>query len=475
VEGEETELDKTLIEAIRDPLTHLVRNAVDHGIELPTVRKARGKPEEGRLRVVAFHEGGKVIIEISDDGCGIDVDRVRAKAVSANLIKADAAQTLSPKELMRFIFSPGFSTAEHVTQFSGRGVGMDVVRTNIEKIGGSVDIDSTPGQGTTIRTKIPLTLAIIPALLIVCGNERFAIPQVNLLELVCFSPEAGKLGIEWLHGTPLYRLRGKLLPLVFLDEQLGLEADRPTQAELHIVVLSANDRPFGLVVDAICDTQEIVVKPLQKLVKRSSAFAGASIMGDGRVALVLDVVGIAHLASIDAAAQRLSIGEMIAPAQESVPQEVHQLLMFTPSDGGLMAIPLSLVARLEEFPRTMVASLGGRQVVNYGGEILPLFDVSHELARLGGRVEETTIDQNGSLTETSDMATVVVLAGGVGRVGLIVGAIVDIVADPIATRFRATRPGVMFTSVINERIVEFVDVEALVSYYGVRFQAHLTL
>ena len=226
MEGQETELDKTLIEAIRDPLTHMVRNAVDHGIEPPDVRKSRGKPEEGRLRMVAFHEGGKVIIEITDDGGGIDVARVRDKALNAKLVSPEVVARMSRQEMLRLIFLPGFSTADRVTQFSGRGVGMDVVRTNIEKIGGTVDIESTLGQGTTIRTKIPLTLAIIPALIIVSGGERYAIPQVSLLELVRLDPEQAQRGIERMHGAPVYRLRGALLPLVFLDEQLQLATTR---------------------------------------------------------------------------------------------------------------------------------------------------------------------------------------------------------------------------------------------------------
>jgi two-component system chemotaxis sensor kinase CheA len=264
MEGQDTELDKTLIEAIRDPLTHMIRNAVDHGIEPPHDRATRGKPEEGRLRVVAFHEGGKVIVEIHDDGAGIDAARVRDKALSAGLVSPEAAARMSPQELQRLVFLPGFSTAERVTQFSGRGVGMDVVRTNIEKIGGSVDLESTPGQGTTIRTKIPLTLAIVPALIVTAGGERFAIPQVSLLELVRLEAERVSQEIERLHGALVYRLRGVLLPLVFLDEQLELNTLRGQQDDLNIVVLQADERPFGLVVDAIRDTEEIVVKPLQQ-------------------------------------------------------------------------------------------------------------------------------------------------------------------------------------------------------------------
>ena len=456
MEGESTELDKTLIEAIRDPLTHMIRNAVDHGIEPPQVRSARGKPEEGRLRVVAFHEGGKVIIEISDDGGGIDAARLRDKALAARLITPEAAARMSPQELQRLIFLPGFSTAERVTQFSGRGVGMDVVRTNIEKIGGSVDLESVPGQGTTIRTKIPLTLAIIPALIVTTGGERFAIPQVSLLELVRLEPERARQGIERLHGVPVYRLRGALLPLVFLDEQLELATTRGDQDDLNIVVLQADDRPFGLVVDAIRDTEEIVVKPLQQELKGISVFAGATIMGDGRVALVLDVVGLAQRASVISGIQDRSLMEEQAPTRRAT-EESQSLLLFEPTAGGQMAIPLSVVARLEEVPRSRLEQLGRRQVVQYREEILPLIDVSQELSALAGLSSATGERPRAS----GEAVPIVVYAADGERVGLIVGKILDVVHEPIVSRSQAHRPGTLFTSVVQERVTEFVDVAAL--------------
>lgn len=462
MEGQDTELDKTLIEAIRDPLTHMVRNSIDHGIESSAVRKSRGKSEEGRLRMVAFHEGGKVIIEITDDGSGIDVERVRDKAIAAKLVSPEIAARMSRQEITRLIFSPGFSTAERVTQFSGRGVGMDVVRTNIEKIGGTVDIESTQGQGTTIRTKIPLTLAIIPALIIIVSSgERYAIPQVSLLELVRLDPEQAQRGIEWIHGAPVYRLRGALLPLVFLDEQLQLESIRTADHDLNIVVVQADDRPFGLVVDAIRDTEEIVVKPLQKQLKGISVFAGAAIMGDGRIALVLDVLGLAQRASVISGAKSSSLGEH---EQTSAPTaaESHPLLLFAPSAGGQMAIPLSLVARLEEFPIASLETLGAQQVVQYRGEILPLVDVSEELEQLrrgGARTLNTQMAENRDAAD--ETVSVVVYSEGSHQVGLIVGRILDIVHDNIAARSQANRPGVLFTAIIQERVTEFVDVSAL--------------
>ncbi|WP_254508192.1 chemotaxis protein CheW [Anatilimnocola floriformis] len=457
IDGQETELDKTLIEAIRDPLTHLIRNAVDHGIEPPAVRKAQGKSEEGRLKLVAFHEGGKVIVEISDDGGGIDETKVRDKALKANLITAEVAARMTRQDLLRLIFVPGFSTADRVTQFSGRGVGMDVVRTNLERIGGTVDVESTPGQGTTIRTKIPLTLAIIPALIVASGGERYAIPQVNLLELVWLDAEHAQHGIERLHGVPVYRLRGKLLPLVFLDEQLQLAVLRKEGDELNIVVLQADERPFGLVVDAIRDTEEIVVKPLQKQLKGIAAFSGAAIMGDGRVALVLDPVGLAQRASVISGARCRALGEQeISTGPTEI--ESHALLLFAPTAGGRMAVPLAHVARLEEVPRSRLELLGERLVMQYRGEILPIIDISAELAALA--VRSSPFDPGPA--SPSDLVSVVVYDSGAERIGLIVGAILDIVNDPLAVRALANRDGVLFTAVVHDQVTEFVDVAALI-------------
>jgi two-component system, chemotaxis family, sensor kinase CheA len=268
MEGKETELDKTIIEAIKDPLTHLVRNSVDHGIELPEQRVKLGKDRAGRLILRAFHEGGQVNIEISDDGAGLNVERIRKKAVERGLITAEQAVRMPEREIFSLIFLPGFSTAEKVTNVSGRGVGMDVVKTNVEKIGGTVDVQSTLGRGTTVRVKIPLTLAIIPALVVTCGGERYAIPQVSLLELVRIEAEDVDKSVELVHGAPVYRLRGHLLPLVYLNRELKL-ADEIRSAmgsdgAVNIVVLRADDRRFGLIVDQINDTEEIVVKPLRK-------------------------------------------------------------------------------------------------------------------------------------------------------------------------------------------------------------------
>jgi two-component system chemotaxis sensor kinase CheA len=468
MEGQETELDKTLIEAIRDPLTHLVRNAIDHGIEMPAERLNRGKPAEGRLALHAFHEGGKVIIKIADDGKGIDPERIRAKAIQAKLITPAQAERLHARELVNLIFLPGFSTADKVTQFSGRGVGMDVVRTNIEKIGGTITIESQPGRGTAVEMKIPLTLAIIPALTISSADDRYAIPQVSLLELVRLEGDKALQGIEQIHGAPVYRLRGNLLPLVYLDEQLYPELrgdERGGRGTINIVVLQADDRPFGLVVDAIHDTEEIVVKPLQKQLKGIGAFAGATIMGDGKVALILDVVGLAQKAHVVSGVRERTLVEKTAGVAEAH-QDRQTVLLFSAPGGGRMAIPLSMVARLEEFPRSALEKVGPLDVVQYRNEILPLFHVSRVLRQAKRKEGSGRARARRSATSRApddrETVQVVVYAGSGQRFGLIVDRILDIAEETVVTRSPGARPGVLFTAVIQGRITEFLDLEGIV-------------
>ncbi|MCI0699857.1 MAG: chemotaxis protein CheA [Planctomycetia bacterium] len=460
MEGQETELDRSISEAIRDPLTHMVRNAVDHGIELPGSRMAQGKPLEGRLHLRAFHEGGKVIIEITDDGGGIDPIRVRDKAISAKLITPEQAARMSNRELVNLVFLPGFSTADRVTHFSGRGVGMDVVRTNIEKIGGTVDIESVVTRGTTVKMKIPLTLAIIPALTITTAGDRYAIPQVSLLELVRLEGEQVRKSIEQIHGAPVYRLRGNLLPLVYLSRELQVESTRRENGEVNIVVLQADDRQFGLVVDDIHDTEEIVVKPLQKQLKGITVFAGATIMGDGLVALILDVVGLAQRASVISGVRERALTETPATAAEQGGNR-QTVLLFATNRGERMAVPLALVARLEEFPRSAVEKVGGQDVVQYRGEILPLLHVGRVLrgARNNTRARK---QRTRAATMTDDKVQVVVYIGDKQRVGLVVGRIIDIVEATITTRAPANRPGVLFNAVVQDRVTEFLDIEGII-------------
>jgi two-component system chemotaxis sensor kinase CheA len=431
---------------------------------------ASGKPRQGQLTLHAFHEGGKVIIEISDDGSGIDPKRIRAKAIQAKLLPPEQTDRLSDSELVNLIFLPGFSTAEKVTQFSGRGVGMDVVRTNIEKIGGTVSIDSRLSQGTTLKMKIPLTLAIIPALTITSGGDRYAIPQVSLLELVRLESDQAQRGVENIQGAPVYRLRGKLLPLVYLNQQLGLDVRRTASETagdtLSIIVLQADDRQFGLIVDAIHDTEEIVVKPLQKQLKGVGLFAGATIMGDGKVALILDVLALAQRARVVSGARERVLADK-SGADGATGAQRESLLLFALRDGSRMGIPLSLVDRLEEFPRSALERVGSQRVVQYRDEILPLVDVASALRRCrhAERMVARRVTRH-KLAEQHDNGgpvQVVVYSVKNQRVGLVVDSIIDIVEEAVISRCPATRPGVRSTAVINDRVTEFLDVETIIA------------
>ena len=459
MEGKETELDKTIIEAIKDPLTHIIRNSVDHGIETPEARKSAGKAEEGRLYLRAFHEGGQVNIEIVDDGAGINIERVKRKAVERGLITADQAARMTEREATNLIFLPGFSTAEKVTNVSGRGVGMDVVKTNIERIGGTVDVQSRPGQGTSLRIKIPLTLAIIPALIITSGGERFAIPQVSLLELVRLEGEQGRTRIESVHGAPVYRLRGNLLPLVHLNRELGTAADAQSagaNGTVNIVVLQADERQFGLVVDEINDTEEIVVKPLGKLFKGLTTFAGATIMGDGKVALILDVMGLAQKSRVVSESKDRAVHDAVSQSRDNSNAK-QTLLLFRISDTRRMAIPLSLVARLEEFPRTAIEYAGDRQVVQYRGQIMPLVSLSGALSD-----DRLRLAPSAAGRETGDAVQVIVHTQGSRTVGLVVDRIVDIVEEVVNVQRTSVRPGVLGSAIIEKRVTELLDVEGVI-------------
>jgi two-component system, chemotaxis family, sensor kinase CheA len=447
MEGKETELDKTLIEAIKDPLTHIVRNSADHGIETPEARKAAGKPEEGMLKLRAFHEGGQVNIEIIDDGGGIDPERIKQKALEKNVITQEKAGRMNDRELVNLIFSPGFSTAEKVTNVSGRGVGMDVVKTNIEKIGGTVDIQSQHGQGTTLKVKIPLTLAIIPALTVMTGGDRYAIPQVNLLELVLLEGEQARKNVEFIQGAPVYRLRGNLLPLIYLNEELKVEKKEDTDT-INIVVLQADDRQFGLVVEGVNDTEEIVVKPLSPQLKGISAFSGATIMGDGKVALILDVIGLAQTAKVVTQNRERAQLESSEKTQ-AAGSEKQTLLIFGIGKEGRMAIPLSMVARLEEFKRSEVERSGVQDVVQYRGEIMPLIYLSK------------TFNGNQDYAERETMQAVVYTQNG-KSVALVADKILDIVDETITVQRGSNRKGTLGTVVVQDLVTDLLDAEAIV-------------
>lgn len=371
IEGREVEVDKTIIEAISDPLTHLIRNSVDHGLEMPMTRQANGKKPIGTLILRAFHQAGKVRVDIQDDGAGINPAIIKGKAVEKRLITAEQAASMSDREAVRLIFAPGFSTAAKVTDVSGRGVGMDVVRTNIERLGGSVDIESVVGNGTTIKITLPLTLAIIPSMIVQSSEHRYALPQVNIVELVRVRTEELGSRIARIKSYDMLRLRGSLLPLVHLHQVLGTHsvkrsADRP----MHIVVVETGQFRYGLVVDSLHDSEEIVVKPLGRHIKQCSYVAGATILGDGHVALIIDVAGVAaesHLKNNEIEETKF---EEVTEADAS--DNLQTLLLFSNHPTEQFAIPMSLVSRIERIRSEQIDSVGGRDLLQFRGQSLPL-------------------------------------------------------------------------------------------------------
>jgi two-component system chemotaxis sensor kinase CheA len=448
MDGADTELDRTIIEAIKDPLVHLVRNSCDHGIETPEVRVGAGKPAEGILTLRAYHEGGQVNIEIGDDGAGIDVARVKQKAIEKALLRPEQLEKLSDREVLNLIFQPGFSTAQTVTNLSGRGVGMDVVKSHIEKIGGAVDVFSRAGEGATVKIKIPLTLAIIPGLVITSGGERFVIPQISLLELIRMDGDSTEKHIEYVHGTPVFRRRGSLLPIAYLNQVLGLKSAGRAEA-VNIVVLQAEDRQFGLVVDGINDTQEIVVKPLGKQLKGLTLYAGATIMGDGRVALILDVLGIGQGSGVFAAHHEQARASGPQKAQSEIEQQ--RMLLFQAGSFERLAVPLSLVARLEVFPQSAIEHAGAGHVVQYRDRILPLVSLRAVLES-GGRNEGLQ----------ADPVQVVVFNDGDRSVGMVVDQILDVVEEAVAVRQKTGRKGLLGSAVIGKRVTDFLDLNEII-------------
>ncbi|MCG5054529.1 MAG: chemotaxis protein CheA [Myxococcales bacterium] len=454
LDGKHTELDKTLIEAIKDPLTHLLRNAVDHGIEAPDVRQARGKHPEGKILVRAFHQGGQVNIEITDDGSGIPLDRVKEKALTRGLVTPEQVANFSESDLTGLIFLPGFSTASEVTNVSGRGVGMDVVKTNVENIGGTVEVETRPGQGTTFRLRIPLTLAIVPALIVTSSADRFAIPQVNLLELVRVEEGRNEQLIEYIHGAPVYRLRGKLLPLVIFDEQLGRPAE--TGQSFYIVVLQASGRQFGLVVQNVTGQQEIVVKPLPRQVKEVGLFAGATILGDGRVALILDTLGLAQKSHVVSELRERTALPRLSDLMNAAQARTTYLLFRGPDDGR-MAVPLEKVTRLEIIPKQTFESSGAHEAIQYRDAIMPVVPLEQIVVERRTRPRNTDLPAAAS----SDEANVIVFERSEAYVGVEVADILDIVEGPSCLQATGVRPGVAGTLVIQQRIAEVIDIEYL--------------
>jgi two-component system chemotaxis sensor kinase CheA len=447
MEGMETELDRTILEAIRDPLTHIVRNSADHGIERADQRRAAGKPEAGTLRLRAFHEGGKVHIEVSDDGAGIDGERVRAKAIARGLVSAEHARSMSEGALLDLIFLPGLSTAEQVSNVSGRGVGMDVVKTHVERIGGTLELTSERGRGTTLRIQIPLTLAIVPALMITVAGDRYAIPQGSLVELVRLELDAARDAIAVIDGSPILRLRGQLLPLVHLRDVLQV-GDTSRDEHVNVVVVSADERLFGLVVDEIDDTEEIVVKPLGKELKALGVYAGATILGDGHIALILDVPGVAARAGLRADSRSRAPADATATKHEAR-RRAERLLVFRTAEGERSAIPVDAVARLEEIPERAIERTGHAEVVQYRDELLPI-------VRLGGQTEGAE----------DRLLQVVVCSAGDRAVGLVVERIEDVVEQELDVHDGDVHGVRIGCAVIHGKVTSLLDVAALVASTG---------
>jgi len=382
LEGQETELDKSLLEAIRDPLAHAVRNAIDHGIERPEQRLLAGKQAAGSIRLRAFHDGGYVVIEVTDDGAGISAEKIRLKALERNLITPERAAVMDERALLQLIFLPGFSTAEQVTNISGRGVGMDVVRTNVEKIGGKVEIESHPGIGTTLRMRIPLTLAIIPSLVLSVEGQSFTVPQNILVELVYFAPGKSASMVEWVDNTPVYRLRDALLPLVWLEQVLGLRpapmredfADSYSgRRALYMAVLEADGRRFGLVVEDLLGPEEIVVKPLEHTLQNSGIFSGATVLGNGSLALVLDPAAIAVRAGISVTNKEEERQKTIA-IRSDADETMSEFLVFELEPGVSTAIQMAEVERIESVTTGQLERVRGSLFLQYRGEVIPLED-----------------------------------------------------------------------------------------------------
>jgi two-component system chemotaxis sensor kinase CheA len=450
--GRDTELDRSLLEAVKDPLTHLVRNAVDHGVEAPGVRVAAGKAAEGTLTLRAYHEGGHVVVEVADDGAGIDPDRVARVAVERGVLGRDQLAGMDRREVLGLVFRPGFSTAATVTNVSGRGVGMDVVKTNIERIGGSVEVDSTVGVGTCWRLTIPLTLAIIQALTIQAGGQRYVIPQVAVHELVYLDGQPGRQ-VEHAMGAPVYRLRGKLLPLVHLDRTLGL-APHPGELAggrpggVYVAVLQAEGRRFGLVVDRVLNTEEVVVKPLSARFKDLGVYAGATLLGDGAVALILDVAALARRAQLATPTDPTTTpGEPADPTTATATAAGR--LLIAAVGPRRMAIPLDLVTRLEEFPTHRIEHAGHRDVVQYRGHILPLI---HARDLVG----DPPTDHH------PDTIPVIVHTDHGHSVALAVDAILDIVETTDHPHPHPTDHPLLTATVIGHQVTDLLDVRAAI-------------
>ncbi|WP_158806726.1 chemotaxis protein CheW [Beijerinckia sp. L45] len=438
VEGGETELDRQLVEVIRDPLTHMLRNAADHGIEAPEARLAAGKPEVGTIHIAASHEAGYITITISDDGNGLDLERIKGKALSRGLVTPIDLERMSDDAIFRFIFLPEFSTAAQVTNISGRGIGLDVVRDNIETIGGSIAVAAKRGKGTSFSLKIPLTLAIAPALIVTAGKHRFALPQQSVIEAIGLG-EGSSYKVERVQGSLVLRLRDKVIPLINAHEILHLDDDPtalPSEDQLA-VVMRVGTQGFGLIVDNVTDVQEIVVKPLGASLAHLIVFSGHTILGDGSVVLILDPAGIAKTLGL---VQVLELGAQESAEPFVPPSEKTRLILFRTGTSALKVVPLSLISRIETVDWDTIQSSDGMLVMQHRGFLMPLI----------------CMGDTGSVAGAE--RPVLVLGIGGESVGLIVDEIIDIVEDFLKIEIASATPGTIGTATVQDTVVEIIDI-----------------
>jgi two-component system chemotaxis sensor kinase CheA len=437
--GADTELDRQVLDLIKDPLTHMVRNSADHGLETPAERAAAGKPEQGTIRLSAYHEGGHIIICIADNGRGLNTERIKAKAVSNGLVSETELEKMTEAQIHKFIFAPGFSTAAAVTSVSGRGVGMDVVRTNIDQIGGTIDIKSVAGEGSSVTIKIPLTLAIVSALIVEAGGDRFAIPQLSVVELVRARANS-EHRIERIKDTAVLRLRNKLLPLMHLKKLLKIDDGSSSDPENgFIVVTQVGSQTFGIVVDGVFHTEEIVVKPMSTKLRHIDMFSGNTILGDGAVIMIIDPNGIAKALGASGGASH-EIADENAASRANAAEQLTSLLVFRAGSTQPKAVPLGLVTRLEELATDKIELSNGRYMVQYRDQLMPL------------------VQMNGVSVQTSGSQPILVFADDGRSMGLVVDEIIDIVEERLHIEVGGQGEGILGSAVIKGQATEVIDV-----------------
>lgn len=448
MEGTGVELDKSIVEALGDPLTHLIRNASDHGIETPDIREEKSKPRTGTITLKAYHEGGYVNIDISDDGAGINIENVKEKALREGIIHSSELPGLGERELLELLFRPGFSTTEKVSDVSGRGVGMDVVKTNIEKLGGTMEITSNSGQGTTIRLTLPLTLAIISSLIVEAGGQRFALPQINLQGMLRIKPDDSSRKIENIRGFDVLRLRGRLLPLVHLADVLGLEKVFLQSSQVvRVLIVRSGSKRFGLVVDFIYDGEEILVKPIPRYMKDCQCYSGVTIMGDGRIAMILDPEGIASRANLRFMDDNKSDVKVVADDDDMAEQQC--LLLFKCSGPEIFGIDLSMVTRVEEIQAKRIERIGKKEFIQFKGEALELIRPENYLPVAGAK-------------KNSDKLYVIIPKLIDYPFGILIEEIINTIESKIMfNREDIKAKGLIGSAILDNRIVLFINIYEL--------------